>query len=163
MRRVLVRSIVALVAVIGVAVVLSCGDDDGTGTAPTGSIAGTVTFRGTWPATGNIYVTVNSSYPPIGAPDAFSGAITEGSVVMPERTYDYTVGGIEVGTYVAVLIGWRGGPGNDKCIGMYWEYVDSLGVQPDCSSQAPGPSSVTVSKGATTQNIDMVADLDLAQ
>lgn len=163
MRRVLVRSIVTLVAIMGVVVILSCGDDDSTGTAPTGAVSGTIAFRGTWPATGNIYVTVNSSYPIVSAPDAFSGAITEDMVVMPGRAYDYTIGGIEVGSYVAVLIGWRGGPGDDKCLGMYWEYVDSVGVAADCSSVAPGPKSVTVTKGATTPDIDMVADLDLAQ
>lgn len=163
MRRVLVRSIITLAAIMSVAGILACGDDDSTGTAPTGSISGTVAFRGTWPATGNIYVTVNSAYPPIGAPDAFSGAITEDMVVLPGRTYEYTLGGIEAGSYVAILIGWRGGPGNDKCLGMYWEHVDSLIVNADCTSPAPGPAPVTVTKGATTQNIDMVADLDLAQ
>lgn len=152
------KRVLLLLVLIALVASLSCGDDDnGTGTGPTGSIAGTITFRNTWPASGNVYVTINSNYPPTGAPDAFTNPIAPGV-----RTYDYTLGGIEVGSYVAVLIGWRGGPGNDKCIGMYWQYVDSLGVAADCSSQDPGPSSVTVAKDATTQDIDMVADLDLA-
>jgi hypothetical protein len=152
------KRLVSILLFAALAASLSCGDDDnGAGGGPTGSIAGTITFRNTWPATGNVYVTINSNYPPTGAPDAFTTPIPPGV-----RTYDYTLSGIEVGTYVAVLLGWRGGPGNDKCIGMYWQYVDSLGVASDCSSQAPGPSPVTVTKGGTTQDIDMIGDLDLA-
>jgi hypothetical protein len=124
-------------------------------------MSGTIQFRGTWPATGSIYVTVNSNYPPIGAPDAFTSAITEGMLTV-QRTYDWSLSGVCAGTYVAVLIGWRGGPGNDKCIGMYWEYIDSLGVASDCSSVPPGPAQVTVTKDADTPDIDMVADLQLA-
>lgn len=157
MRTVLMRSIVVAAAALSVVVVLSCGDDDPAGNAPTGAISGTVTFRNPWPMTGSVYVTVNSAYPPTGAPDAFTSPIPTGV-----RTHDYTIPGVEVGTYVAILIGWRGGPGEDKCIGMYWEYVDSLGVEANCNSQAPGPSPVTVTKGGDTQNIDMVADLNLA-
>lgn len=155
MRRVLFMMAPALL----MAAVMACGDDDdnGTGTGPTGSISGSVTFRNTWPATGDVYVTIYSEYPPTTAPDAFTSPIPSGV-----RTFDYTLPGIEVGTYAAVLIGWRGGPGNDKCIGMYWQYVDSLGVAADCGSQPPGPSPVTVTKGGTAIDIDMVADLDLA-
>lgn len=157
MKRLFSRAVIAT-AVLACATILSCGgDDDSTGNAPTGSISGTITFRNTWPASGNVYVTINSTYPPTGAPDAFTNPITPGL-----RTYDYTLGGIETGTYVAVLIGWRGGPGNDKCIGMYWQFVDSLGIASDCSSQTPGPSPVTVTRNATLNNVDMVADLSLA-
>jgi hypothetical protein len=157
MKRVVMRSILPVSVVVLAAALLACSDDEPAGNAPTGSIAGTITFRNTWPPTGNVYVTINSSYPPTGAPDAFTNPIPPGV-----RSYDYTLGGIETGTYVAVLIGWRGGPGNDKCIGMYWEYVDSLGVTADCTSQPPGPSPVIVTKDATIPDIDMVADLDLA-
>jgi|SRR5688572_6709461 len=164
MSRVFVGSIVTLVAGVALAACLSCGDDDEpAGGGPTGSISGTVFFRGTWPSTGNIYVTVNSAYPPTGAPDAFTTPITETMVTMPGRTFDYTLGGIETGTYVAVLIGWRGGPGQDKCLGMYWEHVDSLGVAANCDPAEAGiePSPVTVTKGDTTEDVDMVADLNL--
>ena len=164
MSRVFWRSLVTLASAIALAACLSCGDDDEpAGTGPTGNISGTVAFRGTWPPSGNIYVTINSSYPPTGAPDAFTLPITEDKVVGPGRTYDYALGGIEVGTYVAVLIGWRGGPGQDKCLGMYWAHVDSLGVAANCDPSEAGiePSPVTVTKGGNTQDIDMVADLNL--
>ena len=164
MRSVFVRSIFLAVALVSVVALASCGDDDEpAGTGPTGSMSGTIQFRGPWPATGSIYVTVNSAFPPTGAPDAFTAAITE-AMLTPQRTFAWSLGGIEAGSYTAVLIGWRGGPGNDKCLGMYWEHVDSLGVTSTCDPADPGiaPLSVSVTKGANTQDIDMLADLELA-
>ncbi len=140
-------------------VVASCGDDDSTGTAPTGSISGTITFRGPWPSTGDIYVTVFAKYPPTGAPDAFSNSIPEPGG--GARTYNYNISGIEAGTYKAVLIGWREGVGADFCTGAFWPNPDSLGVNADCNVQAPGPSQVTVIKDKTTGNVNMICDLTL--
>lgn len=154
-------SMTTLVAVTALAILVSCGDDS-TGTGPTGSISGTVTFRNTWPATGAIFITVFSQYPPTGAPDSFTNAITE-NLLGPGRTYNYKISGLETGTYHAVLIGWRGGVGNDKCMGLYWDFPDSVGIGADCVAQSPGPKAVTVKKDQTTAHLDMVADLSLAQ
>ena len=148
-----------LMALCLLVVVASCGGDDSTGTAPTGSISGTITFRGQWPATGSIYVTVFAQNPPTGAPDAFSNPIP--NQLGPNRTYNYTVGGIEAGTYQAVLIGWREGIGSDFCTGLYWLHPDSLGVDASCTADAPGPSSVTVTRDKTVSNVNMVSDLTL--
>ena len=162
MKRICVRGAVALMATLSLAAAISCGgDDNSTGTGPTGTISGTVTFRGTWPATGGIFITVFAQYPPTGAPDAFTNPITE-SMLGPGRTYDYEISGLETGTYKAVLIGWRGGVGNDKCTGLYWEFPDSLGIDGDCVAQAPGPSAVTVKKNETTTGVNMLSDLTLA-
>ena len=162
MGRTLTRGLLLVLALASIAAAVSCGDDDTpAGTGPTGSMSGTIQFRGPWPATGSIYVTVNSIYPPTGAPDAFTNAITP-AMLTPQRTYEWKLTGIEAGTYDAILIGWRGGPGDDRCIGMYWEYVDSLGVAQDCSSVPPGPKPVQVKKDVDTPGVDMVADLQLA-
>ena len=149
-----------LMALCVLVVVASCGGDDSTGNAPTGSISGTITFRGAWPATGDIYITVFAKYPPTGAPDAFSNSIPE-SQLGPGRTYNYKVSSIEAGTYQAVLIGWREGVGADFCTGAYWLHPDSLGVDAACTVQAPGPSAVTVIKDKTVGNLNMVSDLTL--
>jgi len=141
-------------------VVASCGGDDSTGNAPTGSISGTITFRGPWPATGSIYITVFGQYPPTGAPDAFSNPILENQLG-PNRTYNYKLSGIEAGTYKAVLIGWREGIGSDFCTGLYWPHPDSLGTDAACTAQAPGPSAVTVTKDKNLPNVNMVSDLTL--
>jgi hypothetical protein len=141
-------------------VAASCGDDDSTGTGATGSISGTLTFRGPWPATGEIYVTVFAQYPPTGAPDAFSNPIGENQL-SPDRTYNYKLSGLEAGTYKSVLVGWREGIGADFCTGLFWVYPDSLGIDASCNAQAPGPSAVTVTKNKTVTHVDMVSDLTL--
>lgn len=146
-------------ALLILVVLASCGGDDSTGTAPTGSISGTITFRGQWPATGDLYITVFAKYPPTGAPDAFSNSIP--NQLGPNRTYNYKVSGIEAGTYQAVLIGWREGVGADFCTGVYWLHPDSLGVDASCTAQAPGPSAVTVTQNKTVPNVNMVSDLTL--
>jgi hypothetical protein len=161
MKRISSRGAAALVAALSLAAVISCGSDNSTGTGPTGSISGTITFRNPWPATGSIFVTVFSTYPPSGAPDGFTNPITENQL-SATRTYDFKLSGLQTGTYAAVLIGWRGGVGNDKCMGLYWAYVDSLGIDPDCNAQAPGPTAVTVKKNQTTEHVNMVCDLSLA-
>jgi len=160
MQAVSIHRVAHACVIVVLACVIACGDDSSTGTRPTGSISGTITFRDAFPATGAIFVTVFSSYPPTGAPDAVSGAIAE-NMLGPGRTYNYKIGGIETGTYKAVLVGWRGGTGNDKCTGLYWEFPDSVGINADCVAQAPGPKAVTVKKDQTTPSISMVSDLSL--
>jgi hypothetical protein len=162
MTKIIPRTVVTLVAIALLATLAACDDDSATATGPTGSISGTVTFRNAWPATGAMFVTVFSAYPPTGAPDAFTEEITEAKLG-PGRTYDFKISGLETGTYHAVLVGWRGGVGNDKCTGLYWSFPDSVGINSDCIAQAPGPSAVTVKKNQTTANVDMVSDLNLAQ
>jgi len=160
MKKIRLQSAAVVVAAVMVAAVVSCGGDSSTGTGPTGSISGTITFRDTFPATGDIFITVFSQYPPTGAPDSFSNPITE-DMLSPTRTYDYKLSGIATGTYKSVFIGWRGGVGNDVCIGLYWANVDSVGFHGTCDADAPGPTAVTVKKNQTTPNIDMVANLGL--
>ncbi|HXS10502.1 MAG TPA: hypothetical protein VN852_10995 [Candidatus Krumholzibacteria bacterium] len=149
-------------ALLMLVVVASCGDDDSTGTPQSGSIAGTVTFRGTWPASGEIYITVFAQYPPTGAPDAFTNPITQNQLG-PGRTFNYKVPGLEAGTYKAVLIGWRAGIGQDQCTGLYWNYPDSVGIDKNCIAEAPGPSAVTVIKNQTASGVNMVSDLSLIE
>jgi hypothetical protein len=155
-----VYSAASFLAATALVILASCGGGDSpTGNGPTGSIAGTITFRNQWPTTGAIFVTVFSQYPPTGAPDAFTNPITE-SMLGPGRTFNYKVTGVETGTYKAVMVGWRGGVGNDVCTGLYWEFPDSVGLAPGfCVAQDPGPLPVTVKKNQTTSGINMVADL----
>ena len=153
-------------AVLAALVALSagCGDDDSTTVVrDTGSVSGTVTFiDGTWPANGNIQISVFSEYPPTGAPDGFTTPLNPATDF---PTHDYTVSGLEVGTYAAVVVGWRdpGNPQGARTIGIYWAYVDSLGMEPGDPpvAKAPGPQSVTVEKDQVTAGVDIVADLTL--
>jgi uncharacterized protein (DUF2141 family) len=159
MTNVRVTSAALLASAITLVMLASCGSDSSTGNGPTGAISGTITFRNQWPSTGAIFVTVFTQYPPTGSPDGFTNAITE-NMLGAGRTYKYKVDGLETGTYKAVLVGWRGGVGNDVCMGLYWAFPDSVGLAPGfCVAQDPGPLPVTVKKNQTTTGINMVADL----
>ncbi|HEX5131661.1 MAG TPA: hypothetical protein VFX92_04140 [Candidatus Krumholzibacteria bacterium] len=139
------------------------GDDNPVGTTDTGSIAGTVTFVGTWPAAGNIQVSAYSFIRippgvPTGPPDGFTDPVT------PAMSYDYQIDGLEVGTYAAVFVGWRdpANPSGARVIGTYWTYIDSVGVAGDPPAPvAPGSKGFTVKKNEVTGGIDVVADLSL--
>jgi len=146
---------VVLTATLGI---LACGDDDNPAMPTTGNIAGTVTFQGTWPTTGQVQVSLFSSWPPTGPPDAFTNPITPGA------SYDYAFNGLDPASYPAVVVGWLDPnlpPGSEEILGMYWQFVDSVAV--DGSGTPRGlPKAVVVAAGLTKGNVDMVADLDVA-
>lgn len=154
------RLLLAGLCSLALAAVAACDDDDDAPTTPTntGSISGTVTFVGNWPASGNVQISLFSTFPPMGPPDAFTDPIPQGA------TYDFRLDGIEPGTYAALVVGWRDDalppPANATCNGMYWIYPDSVGIAANCVPDAPGPSPVTVVKGVVLQNLDMTADLE---
>lgn len=161
MKSVRSRISATIVAALSLAVITSCGDDSA-GTSPTGSISGTITFRGDFPSTGDVLVTVFAQYPPTGAPDSFTNPIRKNQLG-PNRTFHYKISGLETGTYKAVLVGWRGGVSNDKCTGLFWAFPDSVGIDADCVAQAPGPLAVEVNKDQDTPNVNMVSNFDLLQ
>jgi hypothetical protein len=161
MKKICSRNVALVLLTAMLALVAACGSDSSTGVA-TGSVTGTITFRNTWPSTGAIYLTVFAEYPPTGAPDAFTNPITQ-AMLGPGRTFKYKIPALQTGTYKSVFIGWRGGVGNDKCLGLYWAFPDSVGIGANCVAQDPGPLSITVKKNTATANINMIADLSLAQ
>jgi hypothetical protein len=133
-------------------------DDDPTGpAATTGSISGTVTFLGTWPASGNVQVSVYSSYPPMGPPDGFTDPIPAGA------SYNFKIEGLDPGNYAAVVVGWRDPamPASAVCNGIYWVNPDSVGVAANCVPEPPGPMGVTVQVGKDQSGVNITADLDL--
>lgn len=160
MKKIRSRNVAAFMFVAMLAVLTACGGDSSTGVGPTGTLTGTITFRNAWPVTGAIYLTVFAQYPPTGAPDAFTNPITK-QMLGPGRTFKYKIPALQTGTYKSVFIGWRGGVGNDKCLGLYWAYPDSVGIGANCVAQDPGPSAVIIKQNTTTANINMVADLNL--
>ncbi len=150
----------AAVIVFALSSVPACDDDDddNPATPTTGSIAGTINFEGTWPATGQVQVSVFQNFPPTGAPDAYTDPLEE------TTTYNYRFDGLDPASYAAVVVGWLDPnlpPGQEKILGFYWAYADSVAV--DASGNPRGlPLSVTVEAGETESNIDMAADLDVA-
>ncbi len=159
----------SLSALIAIA---ACDDENNpTGGGPTtGKVSGTVTFTGTWPVTGEVQVSIYSTLPPpfyvpMGPPDAFSNPIA-GS----PATYDYELSGLDFGDYAGIYVSWRdpANPSSAKLLGMYWIYVDSLGIVDggpyDGTPKAPYPTPVPLnSANANRANLDILADLNLSQ
>lgn len=146
----------------------SCGDNS-TGTGPTGSVSGKVTFlnSGSWPASGDVQVSIYSALPPdlvpAGPPDSYTLPIAHGSL-----DYSYELPGVDFGHYVAVFVSWRDPavPGSARLLGMYWAYPDSLGIVSNGTKYVPkdpGPTGVSLSKSQPdVKGLDFVADILLA-
>jgi hypothetical protein len=139
-----IRSAGVLCAVL-LASAIACGGDDNPTVgdpANTGSVSGTVTFIGTWPATGDVQVAVYSSLPPTGPPDAYTNPLSPGTAY---PTYAYKLAGLDPGSYDGVIVSWRdpSDPLSSRIIGQY-----------------SGGSPVVVVKGEDAPGFDIVADLD---
>jgi hypothetical protein len=124
-----------------------------------GEISGTITFVGTWPATGNIQVSMWTSWPPAGPPAAFSSALTSGVA-----TQTYKISGLNNGPYSVITVGWRdpADPTGAKVIGVYTGN-DILGV--DCKGQftlAALPIEISDSQRKVA-NVNIRANLDILQ
>jgi hypothetical protein len=151
------------------AVLPACDDDDDPmtpGGPTTGSVSGTVTFTGTWPSVGDVQVSIYSSIVsppgvPGGPPDGFTEPLNSAT---DYPTYNYTLEGLDPGDYAAIFVGWRdpADPPGAKLIGVYWVYVDSLGIAGSGLPKAPGPATVSIDAGDNLTDLDIVADLDLA-
>jgi uncharacterized protein (DUF2141 family) len=148
----------ALACALVIAAALSaCDDDDPAAPPTTGAVSGTVTFQGAWPSTGDVQISIFSSFPPTGPPDAFTDPITQAA------SYDYSIAGLTPGAYAAVVVGWRDplNPSTAEILGMHWEHVDSVAV--DSNGDPRGfPLPLTIEAGQTDANINMLADLDVA-
>ena len=146
-----------------------CSGDSNPAAPTTGSISGTVNFSGTWPSTGDIQISVYSAisqpggpgpaYLPTGAPDVFTDPIQG-----PVSSYDFTISGLEKGTYAAVYVGWRDpqNPSGALLLGMFQANhgvsgLDSQGLP------SSAPAQVVIEDGKLTHTgIDMTADLSFA-
>ncbi len=123
-----------------------------------GEISGTVTFVGTWPSTGEVQVSIWSTWPPAGPPAAATDPLTAGTAVQ-----SYKIEGLSKGTYTAVTVGWRdpANPAGAKVLGIYWEKSDSLGVDSN-GNPTVQPMPIEVSEGKLVwSNVDIKADLDI--
>jgi len=158
-------SVLSLFAIV--LFVSACGEDDKVTnpdiTVPEfGTVSGRVIFDGTWPAVGNVQVSIFSSWPPAGPPYQASPVIAANSA-----TYDFKFEGLAKNTYPAVVIGWRdpANPTRAKVIGIYINDpfkpgITVTGGQPTYAT--PVPIAISDAK-MTWTSVDIRADLSLAQ
>ena len=98
-----------------------------------GSISGTVNFSGSWPDSGEVLITLDTSYPPQGPPAAFS-YITSDDI--SNGVYNYNFSDLSFRSYEAITItywslGYATAGTNYSLIGSYIEAIDVSQDTPD--------------------------------
>ena len=91
-----------------------------------GSISGTVNFSGSWPDSGEVLITLDTSYPPQGPPAAFS-YITSDDI--SNGVYNYNFSDLSFRSYEAITVtywslGYATAGTNYSLIGSYIEAID---------------------------------------
>ena len=98
-----------------------------------GSISGNVTFSGSWPDSGEVLITLDTSYPPQGPPAAFS-YITSDDI--SNGVYNYNFSDLSFRSYEAITVtywslGYATAGTNYSLIGSYIEAIDVSQDTPD--------------------------------
>ena len=98
-----------------------------------GSISGTVNFSGSWPDSGEVLITLDTSYPPQGPPAAFS-YITSDDI--SNGVYNYNFSDLSFRSYEAITVtywslGYATAGTNYSLIGSYIEAIDVPQDTPD--------------------------------
>ena len=98
-----------------------------------GSISGAVNFSGSWPDSGEVLITLDTSYPPQGPPAAFS-YITSDDI--SNGVYNYNFSDLSFRSYEAITVtywslGYATAGSNYSLIGSYIEAIDVSQDTPD--------------------------------
>ena len=116
-------------------IIVSCEDKDTNEEAlpEFGSVSGTVTFSGSWPDSGEVLITLDTSYPPQGPPAAFA-YITNDEV--SNGAYNYSFPDLSFRSYDAITVtywslGYATAGSNYSLIGSHIEVIDVSQDTPD--------------------------------
>ena len=93
-----------------------------------GSISGAVNFTGTWPDTGEVLITLDTQYPPMGPPAGFA-FIT--SIDIQNGVYNYSFSNLSFRDYSAITVtywpqGYETAGTNYSLIGSYIETISVI-------------------------------------
>ena len=132
---------------------LSMGCENPADPAPTsGTISGTVTFAGTWPTTGTVSISMQTSWPPTTSPYAFK---TIELINLNSDVYSYSFVTVVFGTYPAIVISWQDPNDSNPATNQH-----ILGAYGATASDFNDATSITVSAGSHEQNnLNFTADL----
>ena len=76
-------------------------DDSAGNLAESGTIYGTITFSGIWPDSGQVLLTLDTSFPPTGPPAKFEYVTLEG---LADSKYDYSFDNLSFASYGAISV-----------------------------------------------------------
>ena len=96
--------LITLLSILVLIITMSCEDNEaneGENLAESGSIYGKVTFSGTWPDTGSVLLTLNTTYPPQGPPAGFEYLSLE---TILNNEYEYSFNNLSFTNYEAVSV-----------------------------------------------------------
>ena len=96
--------LLTLLSILLLIITMSCEDNEaneGENLAESGSIYGKVTFSGTWPDTGSVLLTLNTTYPPQGPPAGFEYLSLE---TILNNEYEYSFNNLSFTNYEAVSV-----------------------------------------------------------
>jgi len=143
-----------IMAFVTVGLMTSCEDE---GDLPeSGTLSGTVTFTGSWPETGDVFISLQNNWPPMGAPYAVD-VILEEDVSGVEYGFNFV--DVAFGTYAALAVSWEdpndANPStNQHPLGAYGGIVPLFFTDAD--------SLVISVDDADLTKLDFDSDLDLA-
>lgn len=115
-------------------IMISCEDtesNEGEVLAESGSLYGKIAFTGTWPDSGTVLLTLNTTYPPQGPPAGFKYLLLES---LSNNEYDYTFLNLSFTNYEAVSVTyWPDGypNGSYNTLGGHFEDMNFTQVEPD--------------------------------
>ena len=116
-------------------IIVSCEDNNTNEEvlAEFGSISGTVNFSGSWPDSGEVLITLDTSYPPQGPPAGFS-YITNDDI--SNGVYNYNFSDLSFRSYEAITVtywslGYATAGTNYSLIGSYIETINVSQDTPD--------------------------------
>ena len=82
------------------------GCDENPMTPESGTISGVVDFSGVWPETGNISISLNTSWPEVtGAPYSFTTIYSDD--LNQDNLYSYRFENVTFGTYQGIIVSWK--------------------------------------------------------
>ena len=96
--------LLTLLSILLLTITISCEDNEINEVeilAESGSIYGKVTFSGTWPDTGSVLLTLNTTYPPQGPPAGFEYLSLE---TILNNEYEYSFNNLSFTNYEAVSV-----------------------------------------------------------
>ncbi len=136
-------------------IVLSSCEDKKDDLPESATLSGTVTFIGDWPADGTVYLSVQTAWPPAGAPYA---AMTISTDMVSDGAYDYSFTDVAFGSYPAITVSWL--DPNDANPATNQHTIGAHGGEtPPLFMDA---SSVTVdAENAVKTDLDISADFSL--